>query len=130
MSTFVKMFKPEFAELVRTGIKCQTIRPVPKRMPKVGDLVSLRRWEDKPYRSKQVVLGQGKIVMIWRVRMDAVPAFRMWLDGKLCSMGEADSIARADGFPGFVEIFEWFDREHGFPFDGILIRWMPIGGAQ
>lgn len=38
MKTVVKMFKPEFAELVRNGKKLQTIRPTPKRMPEVGDV--------------------------------------------------------------------------------------------
>ena len=117
MSMFVKMFKPEFAELVRTGKKLQTIRPRPKRMPKVGDVVSLRRWADKPYRSKQEVLGLGEITGVSMVDITE--------NGIVVnSYAEpSDDIARADGFGNFFEMLEWFEREHGLPFAGIMITW-------
>ena len=37
----------------------------------------------------------------------------------------SDDIARADGFGNFFEMLEWFEREHGLPFEGIMIRWEP-----
>ena len=119
MSMFVKMFKPEFAELVRTGKKLQTIRPRPKRMPKVGDVVSLRRWADKPYRSKHVILGTRRI--------NEVAVVDITENGIVVnSYAEpSDDIARADGFGNFFEMLEWFEREHGLPFEGIMIRWEP-----
>ena len=41
-SSFVRMFKPQFAGLVERGENLQTVRPIPKRMPKPGDKISLR----------------------------------------------------------------------------------------
>lgn len=117
MKTVVKMFKPEFAELVRKGKKCQTIRPTPKRMPEVGDVVSLRCWADKPYRSKHVILGAGRIneVAVVDITENGIVVNSYAEPG--------DDIARADGFGNFFEMLEWFEREHGFPFEGILLRW-------
>ena len=40
----VKLFKPQFSPLVESGLKLQTVRPTPKRMPKPGDRISLREW--------------------------------------------------------------------------------------
>jgi hypothetical protein len=40
-ASFVKTFKPQFAPLVERGEKLQTVRPVPKRMPKPKDRISL-----------------------------------------------------------------------------------------
>ena len=117
MKTVVKMFKPEFADLVRTGKKLQTIRPTPKRMPEVGDMVSLRRWADKPYRSKHVILGTRRIAEVSMVEITE--------NGIVVnSYAEpGDDIARADGFDDFFEMREWFEREHGLPFEGIMLRW-------
>ena len=42
----VRMFKPQFAPLVKAGTKRQTIRPVPKRLPQPGDLESWREWTE------------------------------------------------------------------------------------
>lgn len=124
MKTVVKMFKPEFAELVRLGKKRQTIRPTPKRMPQRGDVVSLRCWADKPYRSKHVILGQGRIT--WVSMVDITE------NGIVVnSYSEpCDDIARADGFENFFEMREWFDREHGLPFKGIMITWELMGDDE
>lgn len=135
MKTVVKMFKPEFSELVRTGKKRQTIRPTPKRMPKVGDMVSLRCWADKPYRSKHVILGDGRIRNVYPIRIYADHEeepiqWEMWIGDRFLTIREADSVARADGFPGVCEMLEWFEREHGLPFEGILIRWELSANAE
>src|SRR5262245_11304591 len=36
-ANFVRMFKPQFAPMVESGQKCQTVRPTPKRIPHPGD---------------------------------------------------------------------------------------------
>lgn len=58
---FVRLFQPRFAALVESGAKCQTVRPVPKRMPRPGDTLSLRCWVGAPYRSKQRVLREAVV---------------------------------------------------------------------
>jgi len=38
----VRLFKPQFAPKVASGEKRQTVRPTPKRIPYLGDRISLR----------------------------------------------------------------------------------------
>jgi hypothetical protein len=35
----------------------------------------------------------------------------------------AQKLARADGFTGWEDMRQWFDAEHGLPFDGIVLYW-------
>lgn len=114
------MFKPQFAGKVRTGSKLQTIRPVPKRMPKPGDKISLRAWSGKPYRSKQEVLREAIIEEILPVEItDDGPI----LDGIELWGLEIRLFAENDGFDTWEDMCEWFRTTHGLPFAGIFISW-------
>lgn len=116
----VKMFKPQFAPLVESGRKLQTMRPIPKRMPIAGDEISLRTWTDKPYRSPQRILANGIIdgVHVVEVHEDS-----LIFDGRQIGHGMRDAFAKADGFENFEAMIRWFDNEHGLPFRGIAIFW-------
>ena len=123
-SSFVRMFKPQFAGLVERGGKLQTVRPTPKRMPKPGDKISLRAWSDKPYRSKQKLLNEGIVTRVTRIEItdDGVtllPESTVNLRVKVSS----ESFAVADGFSCWEEMRQWFNRQHGLPFVGVLISW-------
>jgi hypothetical protein len=124
-SAFVRLFKPQFAPLVESGQKCQTVRPTPRRMPNPGDKISLRTWTGKPYRSKQRVLRESVIVRVEPFDLDAM---RLW------PKESRHTFARADGFEGWPEMLAWFIREHGYPFVGITIHWqnakLSHGGGQ
>ena len=121
MSHFVRMFKPRFAPLVESGQKCQTVRPVPSRMPKVGDTISLREWTGKPYRSKQRVLREEVISGVSHVDITETG-----VAVESCAV-HCDQFALADGFKDFFELRDWFKTEHGLPFEGILIKWTKRG---
>ena len=114
---FVRLFKPQFAGLVESGAKLQTVRPTPKRIPKPGDLISLRCWTGKPYRSKQRVLREATITYVGFVRIER-RAF--WRNGVF---GCGHEFALADGFKDYPSLSEWFEAEHGLPFEGIVICW-------
>jgi hypothetical protein len=119
---FVRMFKPQFASLVESGAKCQTVRPTPKRIPKAGDLISLRCWTGAPYRSKQRVLREATIVAVRTIHFagyffDGGP--RDAANKEIC----LNDFAKADGFSSWREMVEWFDETHGLPFEGIVIHW-------
>jgi hypothetical protein len=116
-SRHVRMFKPQFAPLVESGVKCQTVRPTPKRMPKPGDLISLRTWTGKPYRSKQRILRES---VISEVKQCTVRASSVIVDG---IEQPPETFATADGFASFYEMADWFFQEHGLPFDGVVIKW-------
>jgi len=118
------MFKPRFARLVESGAKCQTVRPIPKRMPMAGDQISLREWTGKPYRSKQRILLESVIAGVEPIKFsDTGRELLICLAGQSLSPEEVNSFAERDGFKDGVEMFHWFETEHGLPFDGVLIQW-------
>ena len=113
----VRMFKPQFAPLVESGVKRQTVRPYPKRMPKAGDQISLREWTGKPYRSKQRVLREAVITEVSSVDITETGI-------AVNSYAEpCDDFAVADGFRDFFELRDWFKATHGLPFEGVVIKW-------
>lgn len=115
---FVMMFKPQFADLVRHGAKLQTVRSIRKRMPRVGDHISLREW---PYRSKQRVLREATVKEIIPIEIRRFG--EVWLSGgRLSWTGEWD-FSRADGFNTPKDMYEWFAFTYGLPFKGVVISW-------
>jgi hypothetical protein len=124
---FVRMFKPRFAALVEAGTKTQTVRPTPKRMPRVGDTISLRVWTGAPYRSKQRVLREAVIEKVERIVIGAHGALPVCVipmsDDVLNYWPNAETFAQRDGFASWPEMREWFEAEHGLPFEGIVIFW-------
>lgn len=120
MSSYFRMFKPQFAPLVESGKKLQTVRPTPKRMPKPGDKISLREWTGLPYRSKQRVLRDAIIEKVEPIRITTAGIYV-----SECPLGldTEQRFAMADGFRSWVEMREWFDTTHGLPFEGIVIHW-------
>ncbi len=127
------MFKREFAELVASGAKLQTVRPCPKAVPFPGDGLSLREWTGLPYRSPQRQLRQSVVraVRVIRIEWDCIwmqppPDCLMEIAGAetICLRGDsADRFARDDGFADWGDMRAWFEAEHGLPFDGIVIYW-------
>lgn len=113
------MFKPQFAPLVETGVKLQTVRPIPKRMPDPGDIIDCREWTGKPYRSPQRKLKESEIVRVGKI--EVLPS-SLLIDGEFQSKNE---FAVRDGFACYDEMTEWFQETHGLPFRGIVIVWKP-----
>lgn len=118
---FVRMVQPRFVDDVRDGRKLRTIRKTPKRMPRVGDMISLRAWSGKPYRSKQIILKESVITNVQTVLiLQVLGAFV----GDTV-IADEDAFARLDGFKDFSEMLWWFTSNHELPFKGILIQWKP-----
>lgn len=109
------MFQDRFAENVENGTKRQTIRKTARC--KVGDTLSLRRWSGKAYRSKQKVLATATCTAVLPV---CVSYFDLWVDGK---REPFQHVAVTDGFRDYEEMRDWFQKVHGLPFRGELIRW-------
>lgn len=124
----VKMFKPQFAPLVESGQKRQTVRPTPKRIPRIGDDMSLREWSGKPYRSPQRELRKAKLTDIRRIIIhDDGIHFENAQRMKFRESGIEDRIlndfAKADGFECWQAMRDWFAQQHGLPFTGVLYKW-------
>jgi hypothetical protein len=115
------MFKPQFAPLVESGAKRQTVRPTPKRMPRPGDRISLRCWSGAPYRSKQRVLREAEISEVHHALIDANGVNLYERDAAWAP--DADSFARADGFADWPAMRAWFEETHGLPFRGVVLYW-------
>lgn len=123
----VRMFKPRFARLVEAGTKRQTIRPLPKRMPKVGDPESWREWTGAPYRSPTREVARVELTGVSLINLGFGPggfnsgAFELNVQISYMLPKTLIEFAQADGFSTITEMWAWFEAEHGLPFTGILI---------
>jgi hypothetical protein len=120
-------FNARFADLVESGQKTQTIR-APRKRPII---CSDRLYLYTGMRTKGCrKLGEGLVERVELIR----------LDRRGCSAGEehphpmrgagihlswhaVDRLALADGFTGSRDMLDWFEKTHGLPFTGSLIRW-------
>lgn len=112
----VIMFQPQFADLIAAGKKFQTIRVNARCKP--GDAISLRRWADKPYRSKHVVIIE---VICSQVLSVVIDKEHIKINGHLTIY--EDVFANCGGFDDARSMREWFERVHGLPFTGAVIGW-------
>jgi hypothetical protein len=118
-------FQPRFADAIECGEKRQTIRRNARCKP--GDAIQLYTGQ----RTKECrKLGEAVCTRVRRVRICAT---EMQLDGKHVYAGNAsrddfddcdNDFAKRDGFPGFMEMAEWFNDRYGsLPFEGFVIEW-------
>ena len=114
-------FQKQFAAAVESGEKRQTIRKQRKRPFRGGDTLFLYTGQ----RSR-------KCRNLLNVRCKSVEPFAIerTREGFVFTVGNreldavaADEMALADGFDDFFGMIDWFERTHGLPFEGVLIRW-------
>lgn len=120
-------FSAQFAGLVETGAKTQTIR-APRKRPIV--------WSDRvylytgPYRAgERRKIGEGLVVAVDPIRIEATR--KVYLAGVLLDLDARMRFARADGFESYTAFLDWFvgaDRVDFF--DGHLIRWRLLPRAE
>ena len=114
-----RTFKPQFAPAVRNRIKRTTIRPTPKRMPKVGDRESWRQWLGKPYFSKTEELAQ---VELTEVKVITINLKGIMLADIVLEDAQQNDLAKADCFTSFRDMLGWFNSQYGLPITGIFIQ--------
>ncbi len=119
----VYLFKRNFARPVREGVKCQTVRACRRYPPTPGERLSLRQWTGQPYRSNQVWLRDGITIRVASVEILADG--RIECGGRTLTPDECREFAQADGFESLQALVDWFQIEHGFPFNGELVVWTP-----
>lgn len=112
-------FSKQFADLVESGRKTQTIRAPRKRPIVAGDRVYLYTgMRTKACRK----LGEGLVVRVEPIRIEAIG--KVYVAGVLLGLDDRARLAREDGFGSFTSFLDWFigaDRVEAF--DGSLIRW-------
>ena len=114
----VLMFQERFWERVREGSKCQTIRQKPRCVP--GNMLSLRRWTGKPYRSKQEVLRTAVCLAIYPMWIGET---QIAMNGYYLDEAGEQECATLDGFQNMEDMRRWFRSTHGLPFTGCVIVW-------
>ena len=116
----VLLFMNRFEAPIVGGTKIHTMR-LRKRVPKVGDVLSLRVWTGKPYRSKQREILSATCTRVQEFRMEAMSPF---VDGDFVwSDAERAALAKRDGFGFWEEMRETLHQMHGLYFVGHLIWW-------
>ena len=109
-------FKPQFAPLVESGQKTQTIRRT--KRGNVGDTAYLKTGQrTKDCRS----LGEGVLTKVYELSITEIGVFVEF--GAETTALSFDEFARADGFKNYEEMKTWFDRLYGLPFSGWLHVW-------
>lgn len=123
-------FKPQFAPLVESGAKRQTIRAPRRdgRDPKAGDVLYLYAGQQtKECRklaqamcisSNTIGITENSFSIAYKEIGSDCPKIVKETDIYLL-----DEFARADGFADWAEMRDWFASVHGLPFVGYLIRW-------
>lgn len=123
-------FKKEFAPLVESGQKRQTIRAIGKRRhARPGDRLQLYTGQRTKV-CRKLILPDPVCISVHAVYMFKIierrrdkHAYQLYLDGELISWHEVPEIANADGFENSTEFFNFFEDVHGMPFRGVLIKW-------
>jgi hypothetical protein len=122
----VLTFQPQFAPLVRAGTKTQTIRAPRKRPIQSGDPLSLREWTGRPYMAPQRLLLEAVCTeTAWvELNIDSAGEFYIGVNGvRVFLPGQEDAFAVRDGFVDAGQMQAWFEKTHGLPFEGTLIKW-------
>lgn len=112
-------FRKEFAGMVASGSKRQTIRKLRKdgRDPKPGQTLYLftQQRTTKCQRLGEAICTESTSIIIdyGKVYLDCMPLVEF----------ETLALAIADGFQTRKEFQDFFDKYYGFPFYGLLIKW-------
>lgn len=107
-------YKKQFAPLVESGKKRQTIRAMRKRPFKVGD----RLYHYTGLRTKQC----RKLLESVCKEVNEITIYENWIDipGKVVF---PVPFARADGFRCWEDMLDFFKTVHGLPFRGQVVKW-------
>lgn len=118
-------FKKQFAQLVESGEKRQTIRRIGKSHGWLeGARLALYTGQRTAYCRK---LGEAKIAAIRRL---TIYEAGVYLNGEQL-VGEAlIAFVRADGFNSVDEFFAFFRDHYGLPFVGRVVYWTAFTGPS
>lgn len=116
-------FQKRFAPMVESGEKSQTIRARRKdgRNPQVGQTAYLNfGMRTKACRK----LRKGLITSVEPITIERNGNFiEITVGVEPLGHYEKVELSRADGFENFREMLDWFEKTHGLPFYGFLIKW-------
>jgi hypothetical protein len=121
-------FRAQFAPLVESGAKRQTIRSSARGACPGGTAYLYTGQRTKRCRK----LGEGTITAVLPIKIarDACGepyACITQLNGQLTQLvhRDLDMLAKADGFEHGSSFVDWFEAQYGLPFAGYLHQWDP-----
>ena len=121
-------FKPQFAPLVESGQKRQTIRQSDKGAAR-GATAYLYTGQRTAHCRK---IGEGMITDVLPIEIGRHACSEPYAsiterDGRRTHLvhKNLDALARDDGFANGKEMAEWFATQYGLPFIGYLHLWEP-----
>lgn len=99
--------------------KRHTIRPGNRFKP--GDMVSLRVWSDKPYRSKQIEFAQVEVKKVWEIEISAF----WFINNSILEHEKVIELAKNDGleYDDFISWFNIHPKKNNEVFRGQIICW-------
>jgi hypothetical protein len=108
----VILFQWRFEQPINLGVKRSTIRRNARCVP--GQTLCLRRWQDKPYRSKQIKLKQATCTAVTPLSLglNAHGDFYVIRLGSSLNVIQLAALAKLEGFDSTPDLEEWFRHNH------------------
>jgi hypothetical protein len=111
-------FKPQFADLVASGEKTQTIRET--RRAKKGDRLQL--YTGQRTKACRKLVDPDPVCTL--VDYVGIRPDYLTLGNTALHPGDADAFARRDGFSDYGDMVRWFKKTYGSPyFQGYVHVW-------
>ncbi len=117
-------FQKRFAPAVRSGAKKNTIRAWRKgrsRHAHPGEILQL--YTGMRTIACEKLLPDPVCCNVQRITIIKESFVSVVLDKLLLDDASIEKLAIADGFKSIEEFAEFFEKNHGLPFDGVLISW-------
>lgn len=113
-------FKPQFADKVESGQKRQTIRRERKRGNPAADESMLYLYTGMRTKGCRLLLEAlcVSVLPILITRGDDIMVGDVTLDDD-----QIHDLAIADGFDCTADFVDFFEKQYGLPFEGLLIEW-------
>lgn len=111
-------FKAQFAVLVESGEKRQTVRRKRKRPTRTGDTLFLYTGLRT---AKARLLRKDRCAMVKSIYISR--GITVIGGEMLLSQAEYEAFARADGFATHQDFLMFFQEAYGLPFEGEVITW-------
>ena len=108
----VILFQWRFEQPISLGIKRSTIRRKARCAP--GATLSLRRWQDKPYRSKQILLKEVTCTAVTPLSLGLNDRgdFYVLRNGSSLNEIQLEALAKVEGFNSAQDLADWFKHNH------------------
>ena len=114
-------FQERFAEDIAKGNKTQTIRSDRKNgHVQPGQKLQLYTGQRTPD-CRKLTDEDPTCLFLVNIRVESDRFF----ENRFCydTLRDLDELAKLDGFGNYAEMTAWFDKQHGLPFKGWLIKW-------